>query len=161
MGTSFAATLIIMFASYYVAFWFGANFIASGTMEPKTVLTVLFSIMISSMALGQAGQQLAVISTAQGAASAIFEIIDRTPEIDCYSNEGLKPKSIHGKIKVENIEFSYPTRKDIKILDKISFDVQPGQTIALVGSSGCGKSTVIQLLLRYYDMDAGSVSVLF
>lgn len=127
-------------------------------MEAKTVLTVFFSVMMSSMALGQAGQQFAVLGAAQGAASAIFEIIDRTPEIDCYSSEGLKPTNIQGKIQVKDLEFSYPTRKDIKILDKVSFDVQPGQTIALVGSSGCGKSTIIQLLLRYYNQDAGSVS---
>ncbi|KAE9555334.1 hypothetical protein FO519_001416 [Halicephalobus sp. NKZ332] len=155
IGLGLSVTFVIMFSSYCLAFWVGTNFIANGTMEAKTVLTVFFSIMMSSMALGQAGQQFAVVGAAQGAAAAIFEIIDRTPEIDCYSLEGSKPDNIRGEIRVKDVEFSYPTRKDIKILNKISFDVQPGQTIALVGSSGCGKSTIVQLLLRYYDLDLG------
>uniref|UniRef100_A0A914ZBL4 ABC transmembrane type-1 domain-containing protein n=1 Tax=Panagrolaimus superbus TaxID=310955 RepID=A0A914ZBL4_9BILA len=159
IGVGLASTFVVMFSSYCLAFWIGTNFIANGTMEPKTVLTVFFSVMMGSMALGQAGQQFAVLGIAQGAASAIFEIIDRDPEIDPYSNKGVKPDNIQGHIVIENIEFSYPTRKDVKILEGISFDALPGQTVALVGSSGCGKSTIVQLLLRYYNPDNGKIII--
>uniref|UniRef100_A0A0M3HK50 ABC transporter domain-containing protein n=2 Tax=Ascaris TaxID=6251 RepID=A0A0M3HK50_ASCLU len=60
-----------------------------------------------------------------------------------------------GQIELKNIEFSYPARPDIKILNGISFSVNPGETVALVGTSGCGKSTVVSLLLRYYNPESG------
>lgn len=77
IGLGLAATFLTIFGSYALAFWMGTNFIADGSMKPEIVLTVFFSVMMGSMALGQAGQQFAVIGTAQGAAAAIFDIIDR------------------------------------------------------------------------------------
>jgi ATP-binding cassette, subfamily B (MDR/TAP), member 1 len=73
MGTTFG----LMFCNYALAFYVGTNFVADGDIEPKTLLTVFFSIMMGSMALGQASQQFAVVGTAQGAAADIFEVIDR------------------------------------------------------------------------------------
>lgn len=157
VGIALGATFLIIFASYCLAFWVGTDFVVNHTMEPKTVLTVFFSVLMGSMALGQAGQQFAVIGTAQGAASAIFEVIDRIPEIDSYNPDGKQPKELKGRITVENLRFAYPTRKEITICKGVSFFAEPGETVALVGSSGCGKSTIIQLLLRYYNPDSGSV----
>uniref|UniRef100_A0A914DVT8 p-glycoprotein n=1 Tax=Acrobeloides nanus TaxID=290746 RepID=A0A914DVT8_9BILA len=156
IGAGLAATFLTIFGSYALAFWMGTNFVADGSMKPETVLTVFFSVMMGSMALGQAGQQFAVIGTAQGAAAAIFNIIDRKPEIDSSDLSGEKPNNIRGQISIKNIKFAYPTRPDIEILKGISLDAAPGQTVALVGSSGCGKSTIIQLLLRYYNPAEGS-----
>lgn len=62
-----------------------------------------------------------------------------------------------GSISLKNIEFTYPTKKDIKIIQNASITVEKNKTIALVGTSGCGKSTIIQLIERFYDPDAGSV----
>ena len=76
-GLGLAMTFLVMFGSYCLAFWIGTNFVVDGDMTPDTLLTVFFSIMMGSMALGQAGPQFAVIGTAQGAASAIYDIIDR------------------------------------------------------------------------------------
>ena len=76
-GLGLAMTFLVMFGSYTLAFWIGTNFVVDGYMTPKTLLTVFFGIMMGSMALGQAGPQFAVIGTAQGAASAIYDIIDR------------------------------------------------------------------------------------
>lgn len=70
-------TFMTMFSSYCLAFWIGTNFVVDKTIEPKTLLTVFYGIMMGSMALGQAGPQIAVIGIAQGAANAIYEIIDR------------------------------------------------------------------------------------
>uniref|UniRef100_A0AC35TTR9 ABC transporter domain-containing protein n=1 Tax=Rhabditophanes sp. KR3021 TaxID=114890 RepID=A0AC35TTR9_9BILA len=111
------------------------------------------------MALGQAGPQFGIIGTALGAAATIYEIIDRVPEIDASSPEGIKPTSIKGKIAIENVDFNYPTRPDVQVLKGISFEALPGETVALVGSSGSGKSTIIQLLLRYYQQNSGSIRV--
>jgi ABC-type multidrug transport system fused ATPase/permease subunit len=62
-------------------------------------------------------------------------------------------------VEFENVEFNYPSRKDIRILDKLSLKIRPGQTVALVGTSGCGKSTCVQLIQRFYDVLEGSVKI--
>ena len=70
---------------------------------------------MGSMALGQAGPQFAVIGTAQGAAGAIFEIIDRVPEIDAYDPSGLKPGNMRGHLEIRDITFNYPSRPDVQV----------------------------------------------
>nr|AJM87336.1 P-glycoprotein [Cylicocyclus elongatus] len=159
IGLGLALTFTIMFSSYCLAFWVGTDFVYKGTMKGGTVMTVFFSVMMGSMALGQAGPQFAVLGTAMGAAGSLYQIIDREPEIDAYLKAGMKPSNLKGRISVSSVKFSYPTRPDIPILKGISFEANPGETIALVGSSGCGKSTIIQLLLRYYDPAGGKISI--
>ncbi|CAL2047788.1 unnamed protein product [Caenorhabditis brenneri] len=159
IGAGLASFFVIIYASYCLAFWVGTNFVYSERLKSGTVLTVFFSVMMGSMALGQAGQQFATIGTALGAAASLYEVIDRTPEIDAYSTEGVTPEKISGRIKIQNVEFTYPTRPDVPILKDVSLEAQPGQTVALVGSSGCGKSTIIQLLQRFYNPDAGKIMI--
>uniref|UniRef100_A0A914Y334 ABC transmembrane type-1 domain-containing protein n=1 Tax=Panagrolaimus superbus TaxID=310955 RepID=A0A914Y334_9BILA len=159
VGAGLALTFLVMFGSYCLAFWVGTNFVVDKYMDAETLITVFFSIMMGSMALGQAGPQFAVIGTAQGAASAIYDIIDREPEIDSYSDEGLKLSEISGHLTVSNVQFSYPSRPDIPILNGIGFEALPGETVALVGSSGCGKSTIVSLLLRYYNSMGGEIKL--
>ncbi|ETN84651.1 ABC transporter transmembrane region [Necator americanus] len=135
--------------------------VAGGIAEEvlSSMRTVFFSVMMGSMALGQAGPQFAVLGTALGAAGSLYQIIDREPEIDAYSPSGVRPKNLKGKISVSNVKFTYPTRPDVPILKGISFEANPGETVALVGSSGCGKSTIIQLLLRYYNQQDGKITI--
>ncbi|PAV65224.1 hypothetical protein WR25_20742 [Diploscapter pachys] len=159
VGVGLAITFLTIFSSYCLAFWVGTNFVANGSMNGGTVMTVFFSVMMGSMALGQAGPQFAVLGTALGAAGALYEIIDREPEIDAYSEEGERPTNVRGKIEVRNLRFSYPTRPDVEVLKGMSFTAEPGQTIALVGSSGCGKSTIVQLMLRYYNPESGDICI--
>ncbi|CEF61347.1 LP14331p [Strongyloides ratti] len=159
VGGGLGLTFLIIFASYCLAFWVGTDFIYDGKVESNVVFTVFFSVMMGSMALGQAGPQFAVLGTALGCASSLFEIIDREPEIDCYSEEGLKPSKINGIVEMEKVVFNYPSRPEIQVLKGISFKAEAGQKIALVGSSGCGKSTTVQLLLRYYQQLGGSIKI--
>uniref|UniRef100_A0A914DYJ7 Uncharacterized protein n=1 Tax=Acrobeloides nanus TaxID=290746 RepID=A0A914DYJ7_9BILA len=159
VGSGLGFTFLVMFGSYCLAFWVGTDFVVDGKMNPDTMITVFFAVMMGSMALGQAGPQFAVVGTAQGAAAAIYEIIDRAPEIDSQSTEGNKPDNIKGRIQVKDVKFSYPTRPDIQVLKGVSFEVLPGQTVALVGSSGCGKSTIVSLLLRYYNVESGMITI--
>ncbi|WKY07556.1 hypothetical protein Q1695_007208 [Nippostrongylus brasiliensis] len=159
IGLGLALTFMIMFSSYCLAFWVGTDFVFKNEMQGGTVMTVFFSVMMGSMALGQAGPQFAVLGTAMGAAGALYQIIDREPEIDAYSTEGEKPKDLKGKISVSNLKFTYPTRPDVQVLKGVSFEANPGETVALVGSSGCGKSTIIQLLLRYYNPENGKICI--
>lgn len=84
------------------------------------------------------------VSSARGAAAAIVKLIDSTPEIDAESTAGktFEGEDVQGQIRLENVHFRYPTRPGVRVLRDLSLKVEPGTYVALVGASGCGKSTV-------------------
>lgn len=102
---------------------------------------------------------MAAVSSAKGAAYKIFEVIDRVPDIDPDSEEGLRLDNLKGSIEFKNVHFKYPTRPDIVILKDLNLKINPGQTVAFVGPSGSGKSTSIQLVQRFYDALSGQVLI--
>jgi ATP-binding cassette subfamily B (MDR/TAP) protein 1 len=104
-------------------------------------------------------QNLSAVSSARGAAYKIYATIDRVPDIDPDSKEGLAPESIQGEIEFKNVMFKYPTRPDLTIMSDLSLKIKPGMTVAFVGPSGSGKSTTVQLVQRFYDPLSGSVSL--
>ena len=81
------------------------------------------------------------ISSAKSAATDIIHLMDSTPEIDAESTEGDVPKDVQGRIRFENVHFRYPTRPGVRVLRDLNLTVEPGTYVALVGASGCGKST--------------------
>lgn len=87
----------------------------------------------------------------------MYATIDRVPTIDSASDEGLKPQQVTGEITLENIEFNYPSRPDVRIVKNLTINFPAGRTAALVGASGSGKSTIIQLVERFYDPLSGVV----
>uniref|UniRef100_A0A1A8HQI9 ATP-binding cassette, sub-family B (MDR/TAP), member 4 n=2 Tax=Nothobranchius kuhntae TaxID=321403 RepID=A0A1A8HQI9_NOTKU len=152
-------TFMMIYLSYALAFWYGSTLILGGEYTIGKVLTVFFVVIIGVFAMGQTSPNIQTFASARGAAYKVYHIIDHNPSIDSYSNTGFKPDFIRGNIEFKNIHFNYPSRPDVKILDDMSLSVKNGQTMALVGSSGCGKSTTIQLLQRFYDPQKGSVSI--
>uniref|UniRef100_A0A8C6MJJ8 ATP-binding cassette, sub-family B (MDR/TAP), member 4 n=1 Tax=Nothobranchius furzeri TaxID=105023 RepID=A0A8C6MJJ8_NOTFU len=152
-------TFMMIYLSYALAFWYGSTLILGGEYTIGKVLTVFFVVIIGVFAMGQTSPNVQTFASARGAAYKVYHIIDHNPSIDSYSNTGFKPDFIRGNIEFKNIHFNYPSRPDVKILDDMSLSVKNGQTMALVGSSGCGKSTTIQLLQRFYDPQKGSVSI--
>lgn len=154
-------TQFIIFGAYALAFWYGTKLSVD---EPENysigrVITVFFAVMIGSFSLGQGAPNLESIAKARGAAYEVYKTIDMPRPIDSSSKEGHKPDSVRGNIEFKDIQFSYPSRKTVKILQGVNLTVPYGKTIALVGASGCGKSTTIQLLQRFYDPDAGQVTL--
>ncbi|XP_047217709.1 ATP-binding cassette, sub-family B (MDR/TAP), member 4 isoform X2 [Girardinichthys multiradiatus] len=152
-------TFLMIYLSYALAFWYGSILILSKEYTIGSVLTVFFVVIIGVFAMGQTSPNIQTFASARGAAYKVYSIIDHNPTIDSFSETGFKPDLIKGNIEFKNIHFSYPSRPDVKILDKMRLSVSSGQTMALVGSSGCGKSTTIQLLQRFYDPQEGSVSI--
>ncbi|KAK0428166.1 hypothetical protein QR680_010647 [Steinernema hermaphroditum] len=160
MGVGFGITFIVTYASYALAFWFGSRLvIGDPNFDRGSIFTVFFAVMTGSTALGGALPHLASISMGKGASRAIMRVINTKPKIDPYSNEGIKIGKLRGEIALEDVTFSYPLREDIKVLNGVSLKVTPGQKIALVGASGCGKSTIVNLLLRFYDPEAGKFTI--
>lgn len=107
--------------------------------------------------LGQASPSLSTFSAGQAAAYKIYETIKRTPKIDPYDPSGIQLEDIKGEIELKDVYFKYPARPDVQIFSGFSLYIPSGKTAALVGQSGSGKSTVISLLERFYDPEAGEV----
>ena len=125
----------------------------------KSLLTCFFSVLIGGFQIGQAAPYVEALMIAKTVAGPIYKIIDRVSLIDSSSTAGIKPTKVRGDISFKEIFFNYPSRPDVKILRGLSLDISSGKTIALVGSSGCGKSTCIQLVQRFYDPDHGKVTL--
>ncbi|CAJ0600939.1 unnamed protein product [Cylicocyclus nassatus] len=159
VGISFCCMGLVNFSSFSLAFYVGITWAVDGQIQLQDLLTTFFSVMMGSLALGQAGPQFAVLGAAQGAAASIYEVLDRVPEIDSSSKAGRRDLKIKGNIEVKNVVFNYPSRPDVQVLKKLSLSVKAGETVALVGSSGCGKSTIVSLLLRYYDVLSGEITI--
>uniref|UniRef100_V9K7H3 Multidrug resistance protein 1-like protein n=1 Tax=Callorhinchus milii TaxID=7868 RepID=V9K7H3_CALMI len=157
LGVGFS--FLVIYASYALAFWYGSTLILEDDYSIGIVLTVFFSVIIGAFSVGQTSPNIEALATARGAAHVIFNIIDHKPAIDSFSESGHKLNHIQGNVEFQNVHFNYPSRPDIQILKGLSLKVNSGQTIALVGSSGCGKSTTIQLLQRFYDPEQGMITL--
>ncbi|XP_060103685.1 LOW QUALITY PROTEIN: ATP-binding cassette sub-family B member 5 [Heteronotia binoei] len=160
-NASLGITQFLIYACYALAFWYGTKLVQE---EPKTydigkVLIVFFSVLIGVFSIGQASPNLESLANARGAAYEVYKIINKPRAIDSSSKEGFKPDTLRGKIEFKNVHFSYPSRPDTQILKGLNLKIQPGKTIAFVGSSGCGKSTTIQLLQRFYDPNEGEITI--
>ncbi|KAI1321286.1 Multidrug resistance protein 1 [Mortierella claussenii] len=158
-GLGMGGFMGVMFCSYALAFWYGARQVKDGNMQPGDVLTVLFGTVIGAFSIGNVGPNIAVFGKAQAAAYTIFQTIDRVPEIDAFDPSGLKPEKLTGHIIVKDVNFAYPSRPNVHILKDMNIEVKPGQTVALVGHSGSGKSTIIGLLERFYNPSSGSITL--
>jgi ATP-binding cassette subfamily B (MDR/TAP) protein 1 len=128
-------------------------------VQASDLLIVFFSVLLATMQIGRVSPYIESFSIARGSAATIFDIIDRVPTIDSSSTTGERFPSVEGRIAFDKVHFNYPSRSKVKILQGISLKVDPGQTVALVGASGCGKSTCIQLLQRFYDPLEGRITI--
>uniref|UniRef100_A0A8C8B6R5 ATP-binding cassette sub-family B member 5 n=1 Tax=Otus sunia TaxID=257818 RepID=A0A8C8B6R5_9STRI len=159
-NTSLGVSEFLVFGTYALAFWYGTKLTAEEEgYDIGRVLIVFFSVFVGTFSLGQAAPNLESVANARGAAYEVYRIIKKKRLIDSSSNEGYKPDKLIGEIEFRNIHFSYPSRPDVKILKGLNLKVQTGKTIALVGASGCGKSTTVQLLQRFYDPVQGEITL--
>lgn len=156
-GLSFGITFFTLYAGYALAFFFGTKLIVSHESNSGDVVTAFFSILTGSFSLGGVAPNFQAFSFALGAAAKIFETIDRTPSIDSADENGLRPGKVTGEIVVKHVDFYYPSRPNVRVLDNFSLRFEKGKTTALVGASGSGKSTIIGLVERFYDPVEGGV----
>ncbi|KAE9594563.1 hypothetical protein Lal_00037416 [Lupinus albus] len=158
-GSGMGVLLLIVFSTYGLAMWYGSKLIIEKGYNGGTVINIIIALMTGGMSLGQTSPCLNAFAAGQAAAYKMFETIKRKPKIDAYDTNGVVLEGIKGDIELKDVHFSYPSRPDQKIFVGFSLYVPSGTTAALVGQSGSGKSTVISLLERFYDPDAGEVLI--
>lgn len=156
-GTGFGFSQCVMFAVYALAFWFGAQEVSKGRMTFDDMLKAFFSILLAAFGLAQAQMAFPDMSKSGAAVQRVFKVIDAKPLIDSSSPAGEKPDKVVGDIELKNVTFSYPSRPDITVFKRFNLLVNAGQSLALVGESGSGKSTIVGLVLRFYDPIEGVV----
>jgi len=120
---------------------------------------VFFAVMIGAMGLGQALEVIPDMAKGKGAASEIFRIIAEPVEIERNLEDGVVSEKLEGRIKLSGVTFRYPERPDVEVLKGLNLNILQGRVTALVGASGSGKSTIIQLLERYYDVAKGKIKI--
>jgi len=128
-------------------------------LEGGDVLLTFFAVLIGAFALGQAAPAISSFNNARAAATKIFTIIDREPDIDSDADTGETLKDIKGDIVFSNVDFAYPTRPNLPVFTQLNLKIPANKTTALVGGSGSGKSTVVQLLERFYDPSGGRITL--
>ncbi|XP_063233075.1 ATP-dependent translocase ABCB1-like isoform X2 [Bacillus rossius redtenbacheri] len=158
-GLGFGLLWFCIYSSYALSFWYGVGLILDEKYDVSTMVTVFFSVMMGSMNIGIASPYFEAFGIAKGAAAKVFSVIDRKSLINSMSAEGKQPSSIEGRIQFKDVHFQYPSRPEVKVLRGLDLSIEAGETVALVGNSGCGKSTCVQLIQRLYDPAAGSVQL--
>ncbi|CAN0888829.1 ABC transporter B family member 11 [Linum grandiflorum] len=158
-GVGTAVVLMIMFWSYALAIWYGGMLIFNKGYSGGQVINVIVAILTSSMSLGQTAPPMSAFAAGKAAAYKMFETIDRRPTIDASDPKGKILQDIKGDIEFKQVNFSYPARPDELIFTSFSLSIPSGTTVALVGQSGSGKSTVISLIERFYDPQSGEVLI--
>jgi ATP-binding cassette subfamily B protein len=154
-----ALVIVVMFGGVTLVLWLGAQDVVRGAMSPGALLQfVLLSVFVAG-AVGALGESWGDVQKAAGAMERIDELMRATPDIAAPEHPVALPSPPRGEVSMSAVAFAYPGRPDLPALKGFSLTVRPGETVALVGPSGAGKSTVFRLLLRFYDPQAGVVSV--
>uniref|UniRef100_A0A674N3G3 Bile salt export pump n=1 Tax=Takifugu rubripes TaxID=31033 RepID=A0A674N3G3_TAKRU len=158
-GACYGFAQCIVFLTNSASYRFGGYLVRQEGLHFSLVFRVISAIVTSGTALGKASSYTPDYAKAKISAARFFQLLDRVPQISVYSEKGEKWNNFQGNIDFIDCKFTYPTRPDIQVLNGLNVSVKPGQTLAFVGSSGCGKSTSVQLLERFYDPDHGRVLI--
>ena len=148
--------MVLGFTAVCFVLWYGGREVVLGYMTIGDLTQFLLYLMIIAIGVGSLGSLWGDIMAGIGASQRVFEILEK-PILDADTGEVLQ--HFNGHIEFKNVHFSYPSRHDIAVLTQLSFEIKPGQVIALVGSSGGGKTTVSSLIPRFYDPNSGEVLI--
>ncbi|KAH1027743.1 hypothetical protein HUJ05_001197 [Dendroctonus ponderosae] len=147
-GIGYGMLWLCIFSSYGLAFWYGIKLMLDGNpvYTPGNMLTVFFSVMAGSMSFGSASPFIEAFATAKAAGRKIFHMIKTSPIINQSKNNGAKLAQVRGNIKLQNVKFQYPSRKDVPVLQGIDLEIQAGDTVALVGRYGNRDATELDIV---------------
>ena len=146
--------IFCIFGAIVLLVWYAVKLQNAGDLTQSELITFILYTLFVGASIGGLPIQYAQIQKAIGSTERVFDIIDETPEDlrEQKSNLDLK-----GELRFDNVNFAYPSRRDVQVLKDISFQVDQGQTLAIAGPSGAGKSTIASLILRFHDPDGGTI----
>ncbi|KAJ8625817.1 hypothetical protein MRB53_034347 [Persea americana] len=156
-GLGIGCTYGIACMSWALVFWYAGVFIRNGQTDGGKAFTAIFSAIVGGMSLGQSFSNLGAFSKGKTAGYKLMEIIKQKPSIIQDPSDGKCLSEVHGNIEFKDVTFSYPSRPDVVIFRDFSIFFPAGKTVAVVGGSGSGKSTVVSLIERFYDPNQGQV----
>ena len=154
-----AIVIFLIFTGIVSVLWIGARDVQAGEMSAGVLVQfVIYAIMVGA-SVSAFAEFWGEMMRAAGATERLVELLNADDPIEDKAKPKSLPANIKGEIAFENVTFKYPSRPKTKVLDKISFTIKPGETVAFVGPSGAGKSTIFQLLLRFYDSNSGAIKI--
>jgi ATP-binding cassette subfamily B protein len=149
----------IVFSGIAVVLWMGAREVLNGEMTWGQLTQFFLYAGYVGTAAASLTEMWSEVQRASGAMERLAELLAASPTIAAPAQPAALPPRIAGQIRFQNVSFSYPSRGDTRALHELSLEVRSGETVAIVGPSGAGKSTTFQLLLRFYDPQAGGISI--
>ncbi|CAK9872650.1 unnamed protein product [Sphagnum jensenii] len=155
-GFGVGSTYGLLFGAWALLLWYASTLVLSKVTNGGQAFTTILNVVISGIALGQAAPNLTTFGKGKAAGYNILEMISRKPLVD-PNTEGIILCQVRGQIQLQNVCFSYPSRKDVPVFQNFCLTIPAGKTAAIVGGSGSGKSTVVSLIERFYDPCSGEI----
>ena len=151
--------IFLVFTGVVGVLWIGARDVRAGQMSAgELVQFVIYAVMVSG-AVGALSEIWGEVQRAAGATERLVELLNAEDTVQDPVRPVPLPRPVRGMISFDKVTFRYPARPEVSALNEVSLTVRPGETVALVGPSGAGKTTILQLLLRFYDPDGGTISL--
>jgi len=158
-GSLTALVILLVFGAITLVLWAGAKAVMAGTMAPGVLSQFVLYAVLAAGSVGTLSEVWGQVLRAAGALGRIGELLDLQATIASPALPQALPRPVHGALRFEHVRFHYPSRPDRAALADFTLEVRPGETVALVGPSGAGKTTVFQLLLRFHDPAQGRITL--
>jgi ATP-binding cassette, subfamily B, bacterial len=158
-GALIAAVIVLAFGAIGFILWVGGRDVIAGVITPGALSAFVFYAIIVANASAAVSEMYGELMRAAGSSERLSELLDTKPDVLESTNPQSMPPAKAGRIAFRDLTFHYPTRPDVAALANIDAEIAPGEVIALVGPSGAGKTTMFQMLLRFYDPQHGALLI--